>query len=310
MKTYILKTICSLFVIASMTNNSLAALPSPINPSLSCQFPTVKLKAPLVVYDDQQNSKFTQNIWGGTSTIITDNPYKGSKAIEMDFDTTWSGIEFVGSQLYEHDTVGAIQVAVRGNMSNLNIRIYLIDLYGNKLGIDVHLPSYILRGSFTPDWQVISVPIADMLGSLQTPIGGFGFQSETTGQIWIDNIKLLTPEPEGLATLYSEHPQAAVHRWLSYVKKSNDNPFRGDSAIEVNFTNAWGGFTLHTKKPLSEDDFGAITFAVKTNTSGLNLYVYLVDENGQMDGLALPVRDSLDTFKKTYSETNTGNLRV
>jgi len=50
---------------------------------------------------------------------------------------------------------------------------------------------------------------------------------------------------------------------------------------------------LHTKKPLSEDDFGAITFAVKTNTSGLNLYVYLVDENGQMDGLALPVSDFL-----------------
>lgn len=132
-----------------------------------------------------------------------------------------------------------------------------------------------------------------MYESLSLPIGGLGIQSEIAGTIWIDDIKLVAPEPQGLVTLYSEHPRAKLHSWLSHISTETSNPFAGKKAIKLQVNNSWGGLTLHSNRPISENDFGAITLAVKTNTPDLDLYIYAVNEDGDRIGLAKPLSSFL-----------------
>ncbi len=273
------------FCLALVCTLAEGALPGP-----SCSLSS-NLNGPVVVYDDYRNPAFSENVWGATVST-TSAAHSGNSALTVTFNESWSGIEFNSYMPFAPGTIGSIQLAVRGSMSGHNVRIYLLDKTGGKLGVDVDLSEYFV-GGFTPSWQMAEIPVSDMYESLSLPIGGLGIQSEIAGTIWIDDIKLVAPEPQGLVTLYSEHPRAKLHSWLSHISTETSNPFAGKKAIKLQVNNSWGGLTLHSNRPISENDFGAITLAVKTNTPDLDLYIYAVNEDGDRIGLAKPLSSFL-----------------
>jgi len=282
MNKYSISVICLTLAVLSPTAKG--ALPS-----LSCAMPP-KLENPIVIYGDSTNPTFSENIWGATVTT-TSNANSGNNALEVEFETEWSGIEFNSFVSYEPNSIGAVQLAIKGSMSGHNVRIYLLDKYGKKLGLDVALSDYLVSG-FTPDWQVAWVPIPDMLMTASV-IGGVGIQSEIPGVIWVDDIKFVAPEPKELITLYSEQLHGKLHGWLNYLSVDTKTPFAGGSAIEMKVDSSWGGLTIRSNRTISENDFGAITFAVKTDTNNLDLYVYAVNEDGGRIGLTQPVSEFL-----------------
>jgi len=289
MKKHLARLSLFVFALASTVNALGVSIPNPIDPGLSCSVPTIKVIDPIVVYGDQLRDGFHLNVWGGQNTTTSDNPYQGNNAIYMSFNSGWSGIEFRSTTLLNSDTVGGIRVAVRGGSSGQNIRVYLLTDDWKKLGIDVPLHKYVVHEDVTDNWQVAYIPLEDMMIRQSISIGGLGFQSEFTGELFIDDVQIHPVEPNGLVTLYDDNPRAKMHHWLSNTIADTVNPFHGGSAIKATITNDWGGFTLHTQEPLSENTFGAITFAVKGSLSGQELYVYPVNENGEKIGLARPV---------------------
>lgn len=263
-----------------------AVLPSP-----ACSPGDVGPDGTILVYDDLRNVSFTENIWGATVSATSD-AFVGNSALKVDFKQGWSGIEFNGRTVYDPKIIGSVQIATKGSASGQNIRIYLLDKDGRKLGVDMDLSDYLV-GGFTPDYQKAAIPLADLYKNTNQPIGGVGIQSENPTTIWIDDIKFVAPEPERLITLYGDHLHAKQHSWLSKATIETSNPFAGDKAVKLQINSAWGGLALYSDRPISEKDFGAITLAVKTNTNDIDLYVYAVNKDGDRVGLARPLSDFL-----------------
>lgn len=245
----------------------------------------------VVIYDDNLGFGFTKNVWLATASTVSD-ANSGNAALKVDFKQSWSGIEFNGIFPYSPKVVGAVQIAVKGTFAEQNIRIYLLDKDGRKLGVDMDLSNYTL-GGLKPYWEIAEIPIADLYKNTNSSIYGVGVQAENPGTIWIDDIKFVTPEPSGLVTLYDDHLHAKQHSWLGVASPEKSTPFAGDKALKLQITSAWGGMTLYSDRPISEKDFGAITLAVKTNTNDIDLYVYAVNKNGDRIGLARPLSEFL-----------------
>ncbi len=258
-------------------------------PGPQCELSPVGLKGSTIVYDNSVSSKFNKNVWGAA---ITSTDTTGKDALQVQFNVAWGGVEFRGHWLYTPSSVGFVHLSVKGNIGP-NIRVYLLDRYDKKLGIDVPLSDYLVDES-TANWQEVSVPVWDMLTS-SSSISGVGFQSETATTIELDDISFEPTEPEGLITLYDDYSHALVHPWLNNISTNKNEPFHGNGAIEMNVTNAWGGLTLRTDKLISELNYGAITLAVKSTTPNLDLYIYTVNEAGERIGLAYLVSEFLHT---------------
>jgi hypothetical protein len=254
-----------------------AQLAPPIDPNLSCSIPVVDVDDPVVVYGDQPGSGFSLNVWGehASAPTVTDNPYQGTNALHMHFVELWDGIEFQSTTAYDSSTVGGIRVAVRGNQSGGNIRIYLLTDTWEKLGFDVPLFDYVVRGAVLEDWQVAYVPIADLIGAQSALIGGLGIQSEFAAELWIDDVQILPTEPVGLYTLFSDHlGDAELIQWgLSF--STDRDAFSGEQSIRALSAYGGSGLLFHLPEVMNSNSYGALTFAVKSDISNLVITPYL-----------------------------------
>jgi hypothetical protein len=254
-----------------------AQLAPPIDPNLSCSIPVVDVDDPVVVYGDQPGSGFSLNVWGehASAPTVTDNPYQGTNALHMHFVELWDGIEFQSTTVYDSTTVGGIRVAVRGNQSGGNIRIYLLTDTWEKLGFDVPLFDYVVRGAVLEDWQVAYVPIADLIGAQSALIGGLGIQSEFAAELWIDDVQILPTEPVGLYTLFSDHlGDAELIQWgLSF--STDRDAFSGEQSIRALSAYGGSGLLFHLPEVMNSNSYGALTFAVKSDISNLVITPYL-----------------------------------
>jgi hypothetical protein len=150
-----------------------------------------------------------------------------------------------------------------------------------------------LEGSVQLGERTVSIPIGNLLSSGRTPLSGALFDSDQKGVVYFDDIQLEPPTP-GLFTLYDDHLHVQVNRWgNTQLSATFSDPFAGKNAIKAEFPAAWEGFSLRQAESVSTDDYGALTFAVKGNQSGQDLYVYAVDEDENLVGTAVRASDYL-----------------
>jgi len=294
---------CLAFFLSGVSNPLIGALPSPNCSGVTD--PAVigpEFGEPTVVFNESLNSSetgFSQNVWAAQAFVST-TANSGQNALQVDFEEGWSGIEFNSSHTISYQKVGSLKLAVRGSQGrkDRNLRVYLLTEEGKKLGVDVNLENYLV-GGLTSDYQVAEIPIEDLLrknvfstlGSTMMSVeldkddyfGGMGIQSEFKDSIFVDDIEFVAKEPIGLVTLFDNHLHAKFHNWLGNAKVEKGGITTNGKAISVDTRYNWGGFTIHSKKPIKEKDFGAITFAIKSHNN-FDAFIYLVDEEGRSMG--------------------------
>jgi murein DD-endopeptidase MepM/ murein hydrolase activator NlpD len=84
-----------------------------------------------------------------------------------------------------------------------------------------------------------------------------------------------------LVTLFDDHLHAVFDSWNSSTSLDTD-AFSGSHSMRVNVASAWGGQLFHHSGGYSTNDYGALTFAVKSDTPNFDIFPYVETTDGQL----------------------------
>ena len=93
---------------------------------------------------------------------------------------------------------GALTFAIGSNHLNMDAYLYVVDSNGTELP-GVSVTSYLANRALSEDWQVVWVPLRDLIGSTGT-IASFHLKFSQGGTVWLDEVnvveELVWPLPE------------------------------------------------------------------------------------------------------------------
>jgi hypothetical protein len=159
------------------------------------------------------------------------------------------------------------------------LTLYFKDEFGGNVLPFYSLSQYTLEGEIGSEDRTVTLPVTDVVLTYQR-LGGFLIESNQATTVHIDDVQLNLATP-GLVTLFDDHLHAVFDSWNSSASLDTD-AFSGSHSMRVNVASAWGGQLFHHSGGYSTNDYGALTFAVKSDISNLDIFPYVETTDGQM----------------------------
>lgn len=233
------------------------------------------------VYEDGIGSGWNLLSWSSTvntnaQTVSTDVPFTGTRFIRTNYQQAWSGVNFNTGAGF--DTAGwkNITLAVRNWQSGQGLYMYTMDGLGRKsavVSLAEHSDVWYFPGA---QWKWLRIPIAK-LNPPGSVITGIFIESESASEVHFDRVRF-----ESRVTLYEgirnqRGPTNMLWNWGGTVSETYGGE---DGSLSANFSQSWGGlqFEIHYHSKFWTSDYGLFTALVKTNASGQDMYVYLIDD--------------------------------
>lgn len=207
--------------------------------------------------------------------------YSGSYSLQAYYNVNWSGIYFNHTTGLYTDGNDAVLLAIY-NSTHSGQNLY-VELYGanNQFLGSVPLGNYIPQGYLPQNiWRYATIPLED-LNAGNVLITGFSLVSPTIGLVYLDAIEIrdagfdpLIPYAEGFGPGWNKD-----WSWSAVIDPYGAVPYVGSYGLGVAFTSNWGAAWLRRENNISTSGSNALSFFVRPESAGEELYVSLAAAN-------------------------------
>lgn len=234
------------------------------------------------IYYDSLSSSWQDWSWGMNLYWTAASPkYSGSYSIQTCYNVNWSGIYFHHTTGLYTDGNDAVSFAIYNSThSGQNLYVELYGLNNQRIG-SVPLSNYVPQGYLPQNvWRYVTIPLED-LNAENVLVTGFSLVSATIGLVYLDAIEIhdasldpLVPYSEGFGPGWNKD-----WSWGITADSYGVLPHAGSYGLGVAYNSAWSGLWIRRSHGVSSSGSNALTFWVRPESSGEDLYVSLADAN-------------------------------
>ena len=234
------------------------------------------------IYYDSLSSGWQDWSWSMNLYWTAGSPkYSGSYSLQAYYNINWSGIYFHHTTGLYTDGSDAVSFAIY-NSTHSGQNLY-VELYGanNQFLGSVPLANYVPQGYLPQNvWRYATIPLED-LNAQNTMVTGFSLVSGNIGLVYLDAIEIrdagfdpLVPYSEGFDPGWNKD-----WSWGAVIDPYGSLPHAGSYGLGVSFTTNWGAVWSRRENDIFTSGSNALSFFVRPESAGEELYVSLADAN-------------------------------